>query len=122
MNAEAETTASGLDTVKLGLSLLLIVAGIAGFYHFADESLLLRVVALLAVVGLSVWIAVTTQVGSGLWSFAVDSRTEVRKVVWPSRKETIQTTLIVFVMVFLLGVFLWLIDMLLAAILKAITG
>ena len=122
MNAKAETTASGMDAVKLGVSLLVLIAGIAAFYHFGEESLLLRVLGLLAVAGLSIWIALQSEAGKNVWAFASDSRVEVRKVVWPSRQETIQTTLVVFVMVFLLGLFLWLVDMSLAAILKAITG
>ena len=122
MNAEAESTASSMDTVKLGLSLLILMAGIGGFYQFAEASLLLRVLGLLMVAGFAVWVALQSSMGRGVWAFAVDSRTEVRKVVWPSRQETLQTTLIVFVMVLLLGIFLWLVDMLLAYILKAITG
>ncbi|PVV26714.1 MAG: preprotein translocase subunit SecE, partial [gamma proteobacterium symbiont of Ctena orbiculata] len=54
--------------------------------------------------------------------FASASRIEVRKVVWPSRQETVQTTLIVFVMVLIMGIVLWLFDMMLGAILKALTG
>lgn len=122
MNAEAESTASSMDTVKLGLSLLILVAGILGFYQFAEVSLLLRVIGLLAVAGVAVWIALQSAQGRTVWAFAVESRTEVRRVVWPSRQETLQTTLIVFVMVLLLGIFLWLVDMLLAYILKVITG
>jgi preprotein translocase subunit SecE len=122
MNAEAETTASSMDTVKLGASLLILIAGIGGFYQFGEHSLLLRVLGLLLVSGIAVWIALQSRIGGQVWAFAVDSRTEVRKVVWPSRQETMQTTLIVFVMVLLLGIFLWLVDMLLAYILKVITG
>ena len=122
MNAKAESTGSTMDTVKLGASLLVLIGGIAAFYQFAEESLLLRVIGLLVVAALSVWIALQTELGRNIWAFASDSRVEVRKVVWPSRQETVQTTLIVFVMVFLIGLFLWLVDMLLSYILKAITG
>ena len=122
MNAKAESTGSTMDTVKLGASLLVLIGGIAAFYQFGEESLLLRVIGLLVVAALSVWIALQTELGRNIWAFASDSRVEVRKVVWPSRQETVQTTLIVFVMVFLIGLFLWLVDMLLSYILKAITG
>jgi len=122
MNAKADTPASAMDSVKLIASLLALLVGIWAFYHFGEESVLLRVLGLLAVVALSVWIALQTDVGRGIWSFATESRVEVRKVVWPTRQETLQTTLVVFIMVFLLGLFLWLVDMLLAAILRAITG
>jgi preprotein translocase subunit SecE len=122
MNARAEAGSSGLDTAKLVVSATIIVAGIWAFYFFAGYSLLLRVVALLALSGGAAALALTTAPGRQLWRFAVDSRMEVRKVVWPTRQETMQTTLIVIVMVFLLGVLLWLFDMVLMAILRFLTG
>lgn len=122
MNAKAESPASAMDSVKLVASLLVLVAGIWGFYHFGEESVLLRVLGLLVLLALSVGIALQTQMGRGIWSFATESRVEVRKVVWPTRQETLQTTLVVFIMVFILGLFLWLVDMLLAFVLKSITG
>ncbi|MCB1852204.1 MAG: preprotein translocase subunit SecE, partial [Gammaproteobacteria bacterium] len=63
-----------------------------------------------------------TASGRRIWEFATASRTEVRKVVWPSRQETIQTTLIVFAMVLVMGIVLWLFDMLLLTIVRAVTG
>jgi preprotein translocase subunit SecE len=57
-----------------------------------------------------------------LWQFAGDARTEVRKVVWPTRQETMQTTLVVIVMVLILGIILWLFDMMLMGILRFLTG
>jgi preprotein translocase subunit SecE len=122
MNARAEAGSSGVDTVKLVVSATIIVVGIWAFYFFAGYSLLLRVVGLLALSGGAVAIALTSQPGRKLWRFASDSRMEVRKVVWPTRQETIQTTLIVMVMVFLLGVLLWLFDLVLMAILRFLTG
>jgi preprotein translocase subunit SecE len=122
MNARAEAGSSGVDTVKLVVSATIIVVGIWAFYFFAGYSLLLRVVGLLALSGGAVAVALTTQPGRKLWRFASDSRMEVRKVVWPTRQETIQTTLIVMVMVFLLGVLLWLFDLVLMAILRFLTG
>ena len=122
MNARAEAGSSGLDTAKLVVSATIIVVGIWAFYFFAGYSLLLRVVALLALSGGAAALALTTAPGRQLWRFAVDSRMEVRKVVWPTHQETLQTTLIVIVMVFLLGVLLWLFDMVLMAILRFLTG
>jgi preprotein translocase subunit SecE len=77
---------------------------------------------LLALVGVASFIAYQTAVGRTVWEFASSSKVEVRKVVWPSRQETMQTTLIVFVMVLIMGIVLWLFDMMLGAILKALTG
>jgi preprotein translocase subunit SecE len=122
MNARAEAGATGLDTVKLVAAAILLIAGIYGFYHFAAYSTLLRVVGLLAIGGLAAAIALQTDQGRRLWQFAGDARNEVRKVVWPTRQETLQTTLIVIVMVLILGIILWLFDMMLMSILRFLTG
>jgi preprotein translocase subunit SecE len=104
------------------MSATLVVIGIWAFYFFAGYSLLLRVIGLLVLAGGAAAIALTTHPGRQLWRFAIDARMEVRKVVWPTRQETIQTTLIVMVMVFLLGLLLWLFDMVLMSILRFLTG
>ena len=122
MNAKVEAESSGFDTVKLLLAVVVLVAGIVGFYYFEAEPTLYRVLGLLVVAGVSVAIIMQTAMGRGVWRFAADSRTEVRKVVWPSRQETVQTTLIVFAMVLVVGIVLWLFDMALGAILKMLTG
>ncbi len=122
MNARAETGASGLDTVKLVVSGGMLVLGIWAFYFFEPYSTLLRVVGLLAIAGAAAAIALTSEQGKKLWRFATDSRMEVRKVVWPTRNETIQTTLVVMVMVLILGIMLWLFDTILMAILRLLTG
>ena len=122
MSAHAESPASTLDTIKLALAALILAAGIGAFYYFGEVSQLLRVLGLLAVAGIAVAVALTSAPGRALWRFATDSRVELRKVVWPSRQETIQTTLIVLVVVLIVGIFLWLVDMLLLNIVKMLTG
>ena len=122
MNAKAEVQNSGMDNAKLALAAVLVIAAIAAFYHFAAYSLLLRVLGLLAVCGVSVLVAMQTAVGRRTWQFAVDAKMEVRKVVWPSRQETIQTTLVVFAMVMVMAIVLWLFDTLLLTIVRALTG
>jgi preprotein translocase subunit SecE len=122
MNARAEAGSSGLDTVKLVVSSVLLIAGIWAFSYFAAYSLLLRVIALLVVAGGAAAIALTSDPGRRLWRFSQDVRMEVRKVVWPTRQETIQTTLIVVVMVFILALVLWLFDTILMSILRLLTG
>jgi preprotein translocase subunit SecE len=122
MNARAEAGPSGLDTIKLVSAAALIVVALWGFYFFAGYSLLLRVVVLLAMSGGAAAIALTSDPGRKLWRFAVDARMEVRKVVWPTRQETVQTTLVVMVMVLILGIVLWLFDMVLMSILRFLTG
>ena len=122
MSVKAEVEGSGMDTAKLAVAVVMIIAGIYAFYHFEAHSTLLRVIGLLAVVGAAAAVIYQTAIGRRLWQFSLDSRTEVRKVVWPSRQETIQTTLIVFAMVLVIGIILWLFDMLLMTIVKALTG
>ena len=122
MNAKAEVEGAGLDTVKLAAAAILLIGGIYAFYYFAAYSALLRVIALLAVGGGAVAIALQTQPGRNLWQFISAARMEVRKVVWPTRQETLQTTLVVIVMVLILAIVLWLFDLALMAILQALTG
>ena len=122
MNANTEETGSGLDTVKLAVVVVLLVAGVYGFYSFADQPLWVRLAGLLAVLGGAVFVALQTAVGRTVWQFASDSRTEVRKVVWPSRQETLQTLLMITIAVLVTALFLWAIDALLFAVVRALTG
>ncbi len=111
MVTKTEQTSSGFDTVKLMIALLALIAGMVGFYYFADESQLLRVIGLLAVATTAFFIVSTTGIGRRGLGFARDARVEVRKVVWPTRTETTQTTIAVLIMVFLVAIMLWLFDM-----------
>jgi preprotein translocase subunit SecE len=108
---KTEQSTSGIDTVKLLTALLLLIGGVVGFYYFADESQLLRVIGLLAIAVTVFFIVSTTEIGRRSLGFARDARVEVRKVVWPTRTETTQTTIAVLIMVFLVAIMLWLIDM-----------
>ena len=101
------------DTVKLIAAATLLVLGVSAFYYYADQSLLYRTLGLLTLAAIAIGIGLTTDKGQALWGFLKESRIEVRKMVWPSRTETVQTTLVVFVVVILVGIFLWLLDMLL---------
>jgi preprotein translocase subunit SecE len=108
---KAETESSALDTMKLVFSLLLLGAGIFGFYYFSEESQLFRVLGILAVAVVCFLIVATTFQGKRAIGFARESRAEVRKVVWPTRQETMQTTIAVLVMVLIVAIMLWLFDM-----------
>ena len=111
-----------LDTVKLGLSLIIAIAALGAFYFFADQSLLYRVIGLLTAAGISVAIALQTEKGRQIWGYFHDAQIEVRKVVWPTRQETLQTTLIVILMVVLVAIILWLLDMFLGWSIGALMG
>ncbi len=122
MSAKIETSNSRLDSLKWTVALVLLGGALGAFYIYADQSLLLRVVGLLAVAGISATLILLTAKGRSAWEFMQESRTEVRKVVWPTRQETVQTTLVVIAMVTVVAVFLWLLDMLLAWIVKSVIG
>ena len=120
MANNSETQGSLIDTVKLMVALVVLILGIWGFYIFAQEALLYRVLGILAAVGVAIGIAATTAKGKNLIAFLGTSRSEVRKIVWPTRAETMQTTLMVFIMVVILAIFLWFIDMLLGFSVKSL--
>ncbi|MCK5727587.1 MAG: preprotein translocase subunit SecE [Methylococcales bacterium] len=111
VQASAEETTNVLDIIKQIIAILLVVAGMAAFYYFSEILLLYRVLALVVVVALAIGLFFTTGAGQNIWVFMLEAKLEVRKVVWPTREETIRTTLLVFGMVFLVGLGLWLLDM-----------
>jgi preprotein translocase subunit SecE len=104
-----------IDKIKLAIAALILVAGIYAYYQLpelmgADVSILIRVgVAMLSVV-VALAVAATSQYGMALIDFSKGSRVELRKMVWPTRAETIQTTMIVLVLVVIVALFLWAID------------
>ncbi len=110
------------DKIKLLMALLLVAAGVVGFYYYADQALLYRVLALLAVFGLAAAVAFNSQPGMDTWNYGRSAIIEVRKAVWPTRKETTQTTLVVMAMVIVMGLILWVFDTFLLWAVKTITG
>ena len=122
MNAKVETEVSRLDSLKLWLAVLMLGSAIYAFYYFEEQLLVLRVLGLLAAAGISIFIAAQSNFGRTVLGFIRGAQTEVRKVVWPTRAETVQTTLAVILMVFLVGIFLWLLDMVLLWAIQLLTG
>lgn len=110
------------DTFKLLLAIVVLLGGIAGFYYYEAEGLLYRVLGLLAFVLVALGMVYTTNLGQSIVGFGREARAEVRKVVWPTRQETVQTTMMVIVAVILIGIFLWLIDMVLVNAVQYLTG
>lgn len=111
MATQAESVSTTFDTVKLVFAAALLVVSVAGFYYFAELSVFYRALGVIGLSLLALGLVFTTALGRNLWGFYKESRTEVRKMVWPTRQETVQTTLIVFALVFLVGMILWLLDM-----------
>ncbi|PHS67793.1 MAG: preprotein translocase subunit SecE [Methylophaga sp.] len=109
------------DNIKLIVAVILLMAAIALFYGYPEYSTLLRVLGLLAAAGVSVFIASRTAMGGTVLSYIGDTRVEVRKVVWPSRQETLQTTMIVILMVMIMALLLWAVDSVLGWAVRALT-
>jgi len=118
----AESTTQVFDVVKQVISIIFVVTGVAAFYYFSEFSLLYRVLALVATVLVAMALVLTTATGRNVWGFILESKQEVRRVVWPTREETIRTTLMVFVMVFIVGLVLWCLDMFLFWGIRLLTG
>jgi len=119
---DIETQSSPLDVVLLVLSFGLLIGGIAGFYYFETHPDWQRWLGVLVVAALAVVIALQTHMGKSAAAFMRGSQIELRKVVWPTKPETTQTTLAILVVVLILGVLLWGLDSLLLIGTKFLTG
>ena len=122
MNTKAESAPGVMDTIKLILAAAVLVSGIFAYYYFENESILLRVGGLLVALAIGVVIAFQSLQGQILWRFIQSSRNELRKVIWPTRQETLQTTLTVLVFTLILGVFFWILDLILLWATGILTG
>ena len=110
------------DKIKLVLAILLLAAGIAGFYLLSEHALVLRVLAVLAGVAMAIFVARFTDPGQQFFAFGKDAWVETKKVVWPTRKETFQTTGVVFLLVVVIAIFLWIVDASLMWAVKLLMG
>jgi preprotein translocase subunit SecE len=109
-NPQVETVSSGADKAKLAAAALLVVGAVVAFYLLGSQDLWLRVVALILLILAGVVVFFTSEPGKELIAFGRDSVREVKKVVWPTRKEALQMTGYVFAFVVVMALFLWLTD------------
>ena len=98
------------DKIKLLVALLLVVAGIVGFYFLSDSAAVVRLISVLAGVALAIVVAYTSEPGKRFFAFGKDSVAEAKRVVWPTRKETLQTTGIVILFAITMALLLWAVD------------
>ena len=98
------------DKIKVAVAVLLLIAGIAGFYYLSDSPMVLRVASVLAGVAAGCVVGWTTEPGKQFYVFAQEAIVETKKVVWPTRKESLQTAGAVFAFVVAMAVFLWITD------------
>lgn len=113
MKSNAEAQSSGFDGLKWGLVVLLVSAAVAGNLYFDEYSPLYRAIGVIVVAVIAGFVALKTDKGRRFADMAAESRTEIRKVIWPTRQETTQTTLIVLAAVLFMALVLWGIDSLL---------
>ena len=111
-----------LDLLKWAAVVVIVAAGVYGNSYFAAESVLYRTIGILILGGLAAWIAAQTAKGSAFVTLCLEAKTEIRKVVWPSRQETTQTTIIVLIVVFIVALVLWMLDWGLGRIVSGIIG
>ncbi len=109
-NSNIETVGSVADKFKIVLACAVVVAGVAGFYIWSEQPTVVRVASVLAGLILGAVVAWFSEPGKRFFAFAREAVAETRKVVWPSRQETINTTAIVFAFVVVMAIFLWLTD------------
>jgi preprotein translocase subunit SecE len=114
--------ASVADKAKIAATILLLIGGIAAYYALSAQPVWMRWLAVVGGIALAIVVFASARQGRDFWQFMLDSRVELRKIVWPSRVETGQTTLIVFAFVIIAGVFFWLLDLVLAWATRALTG
>lgn len=120
--AKADSNASPLDSLKWLIVVALVVVGVVANQYYASESILYRAIGLLVLGAVALFIAAQTAKGRSILLLAKESRTEIRKVVWPSRQETVQTTLIVVAVVLVMGLLLWGLDTFLGWTISLIVG
>ena len=114
---QVETVSTGADKAKLAVAVGLVIAAIAGFYALSKQGALVQWGVLLLGIAAAVVVFLVSESGRQLVGFSKDSVKEVKKVVWPTRKESVQMTLYVFAFAVVMALFLWLTDQTLAWVL-----
>jgi preprotein translocase subunit SecE len=116
MTEQVQQNVTVLDTAKLVAGTVILGAGVAAFYMLGDLPIWLRWIIVLAALVVGTLVGLQSAPGRTFWAFVQASRIELRKVVWPDRQETLQVTLVVFVMIIVLSLFFWALDSLLGVI------
>ncbi len=118
-----ETSESGfLDIIKLLLAAGVLVGGLYSYYYFLEVSLTLRVLMVLGGLAAGITVAMTSTQGQRLWAFIQGARIEIRKVVWPTKQETTQTAIAVFVFTLIMALFFWGLDSFLLWLTRTLVG
>jgi preprotein translocase subunit SecE len=122
MDTKVDAGNAAFDTLKLLAAGAVLLGGIFGNYYYADVSVLVRAIGVLLALGVGTVIALQSTRGQEFMKFVQGARVELRKVVWPTREETIQMTITVLIFAMIMGVFFWLLDMFLLYATRILTG
>ncbi len=121
-NAETPESSNGADIFKWIITFVLLTAAVVGNYLYGDMSVVVRAAGVVVLIAAALGVAATTTKGKAAIAFAKESRMEVRKVVWPTRQETLQTTLIVLAVSIVMALALWGIDGIMVRLVALVTG
>ncbi len=121
MSKNIESQVKQRDSVWLILAIFGVITSIASFYYLDQFNTLMKVIIMLAGIGISVGLLFLSSYGNKITFFIKETKIEILKVVWPTKQETLRTTLLIIVAVIIVGIFLWLVDMFLTWVLKFLT-
>ncbi|PIE42746.1 MAG: preprotein translocase subunit SecE [Gammaproteobacteria bacterium] len=122
MSSQTSESSGAWDVIKWLFVLLLVAVGVVGNYYYADQSLLYRVLALVVLTAVALTVAATTIKGRQYVTLMKEAKSEIRRVIWPTRQELLQTTMIVVVFVLIVALFLWGLDSLVSWIISGVIG
>jgi len=122
VSSKIENSGSKLDGLKWLVVVSLVVVGVIGNSYYADQSLLYRVIALLVLAGVAGFVGFQTAKGAAFFVHMKEAKNEIRKVVWPTRQETGQTTMMVVAVVIIIGILLWGLDTFLGWVVSSVIG
>jgi preprotein translocase subunit SecE len=122
--AEVQATegASAKDNALMILAIVALLAGVVAFYWYEEDPLALRLAMVGSGVVVAAGLAWVSWYGREFWQFAQAARVELRKVVWPEREDTVRTTVLVIVFASLMGLFFWVLDLILTWLIRLLTG
>ncbi|MCE2459586.1 MAG: preprotein translocase subunit SecE [Pseudomonadales bacterium] len=120
--ATARETGVIVDWLKWIVVMVLVAAGVVGNWYFGDWPFVYRALSLVALALVAGFAALQTERGQRVWNLAREARTELRRVVWPNRQETTQTTMIVLILILLFALILWGLDSGLSWLVKQVIG
>jgi len=122
MTHKVANKSNSTDLVKVILAVAILVGSLVGYYHYVDVHPVIRVLGVIGGLSLALYVFYLSEKGKQTFQYLTLAKKEVMQVVWPTRQETIQMTLLVFAAVIIMGIFMWLVDMFFLWGVKLLTG